>query len=121
MITATKRGVIRKRVHARVRAKVAGTAERPRLNVFRSLNHIYAQIIDDASAKTLASASTISKRGDEKKSGGNIDAAAVVGKLIAERAKDKGVTRVVFDRGGYLYHGRIKALADAAREAGLEF
>ncbi|MGI4979154.1 MAG: 50S ribosomal protein L18 [Janthinobacterium lividum] len=121
MITATQRGTIRKRVHARVRAKVSGTAARPRLNVFRSLNHIYAQVIDDASATTLASASTLIKKGDEKRSGGNIDAAASVGKLIAERAKDKGVTRVVFDRGGYLYHGRIKALADAAREAGLEF
>jgi large subunit ribosomal protein L18 len=121
MITAPQRNVIRKRVHARVRAKVAGTAERPRLNVFRSLNHIYAQIIDDASATTLASASTIVKKGEEKKSGGNIEAAAAVGKLIAERAKDKGVTKVVFDRGGYLYHGRIKALADAAREGGLEF
>ena len=81
---------------------MAGTAERPRLNVFRSLNHIYAQIIDDASATTLASASTLTKKGDEKKSGGNVDSAAIVGKLIAERAKDKGVTRVVFDRGGYL-------------------
>lgn len=121
MITATQRGTIRKRVHARVRAKVAGTAERPRLNVFRSLNHIYAQVIDDASATTLASASTIVKKGVDKKTGGNIAAASDVGKLIAERAKDKGVTRVVFDRGGYLYHGRIKALADAAREAGLEF
>ncbi|MGI4757022.1 MAG: 50S ribosomal protein L18 [Janthinobacterium lividum] len=121
MITATKRNVIRKRVHARVRAKVEGTAVRPRLNVFRSLNHIYAQIIDDASATTLAAASTITKKGDEKKSGGNTAAAATVGRLIAEQAKDKGVTRVVFDRGGYLYHGRVKALADAAREAGLEF
>ena len=121
MITATKRNVIRQRVHARVRAKVAGTAERPRLNVFRSLNHIYAQVIDDASATTLASASTIVKKGDDKKTGGNIAAAAEVGKRIAERAKEKGVTRVVFDRGGYLYHGRIKALADAAREGGLEF
>ena len=121
MITATQRNVIRKRVHARVRAKVAGTAERPRLNVFRSLNHIYAQVIDDASATTLASASTITKKGEHKKAGGNITAAAEVGKLIAERAKDKGVIKVVFDRGGYLYHGRIKALADAAREAGLEF
>jgi large subunit ribosomal protein L18 len=121
MITAPQRNVIRKRIHERVRAKVAGTAERPRLNVFRSLNHIYAQIIDDASATTLASASTIVKKGEDKKSGGNISAAAEVGKLIAERAKDKGVTKVVFDRGGYLYHGRIKALADAAREGGLEF
>jgi large subunit ribosomal protein L18 len=120
MITAPQRNVIRKRIHERVRAKVAGTADRPRLNVFRSLNHIYAQIIDDASATTLASASTLPAKG-EKAVGGNIEAAASVGKLIAERAKDKGVTKVVFDRGGYLYHGRIKALADAAREAGLEF
>ena len=121
MITATQRGTIRKRVHARVRAKMAGTAERPRLNVFRSLNHIYAQVIDDASATTLAAASTVVKKGGDKKPGGNIDAAAQVGRLVAERAREKGVTRVVFDRGGYLYHGRIKALADAAREAGLEF
>lgn len=121
MITATQRGTIRKRVHARVRAKVAGTAERPRLNVFRSLNHIYAQVIDDASATTLAAASSVVKKGAEKKSGGNITAAVEVGKLVAERAKEKGITRVIFDRGGYLYHGRIKALADAAREAGLEF
>ena len=121
MITATQRGAIRKRVHARVRAKVAGTAERPRLNVFRSLNHIYAQVIDDASATTLAAASSVVKKGAEKKSGGNVTAAVEVGKLVAERAKEKGITRVVFDRGGYLYHGRIKALADAAREAGLEF
>ena len=121
MITATKRNVIRQRVHARVRAKVTGTAERPRLNVFRSLNHIYAQLIDDASATTLVSASTIAKKSDEKKSGGNISAASEVGKLIAERAKEKGFVKVVFDRGGYLYHGRVKALADAAREAGLEF
>ena len=121
MITAPQRNVIRQRVHARVRAKVSGTAERPRLNVFRSLNHIYAQLIDDASATTLASASTVTKKGEDKKTGGNIEAAASVGKLIAERAKEKGVTRVVFDRGGYLYHGRIKALADAAREGGLEF
>ena len=121
MITATQRGTIRKRVHSRVRAKVAGTAERPRLNVFRSLNHIYAQVIDDASATTLAAASTIVKKDGEKKSGGNISAAAEVGKLVAERALEKGVMRVVFDRGGYLYHGRIKALADAARDAGLKF
>jgi large subunit ribosomal protein L18 len=121
MITAPQRNVIRKRVHARVRAKVAGTTERPRLNVFRSLNHIYAQIIDDATHTTIASASTITKKGEDKKSGGNITAAQEVGKLVAERAKEKGITKVVFDRGGYLYHGRIKALADAAREAGLEF
>ena len=121
MISAPQRNVIRKRVHKRVRAKVEGTTERPRLNVFRSLNHIYAQVIDDSNAVTLASASTIAKKGEDKKAGGNIEAAQAVGRLIAERAKEKGVSRVVFDRGGYLYHGRIKALADAAREAGLEF
>ena len=121
MITAPQRNVIRKRVHKRVRAKVSGTTERPRLNIFRSLNHIYAQVIDDSTHTTLASASTIAKKGEEKKSGGNIAAAQEVGKLVAERAKEAGVTKVVFDRGGYLYHGRIKALADAAREAGLEF
>lgn len=121
MITAPQRNVIRKRIHERVRAKVAGTTERPRLNIFRSLNHIYAQVIDDATHTTIASASTIVKKGEDKKSGGNIAAAQEVGKLVAERAKEKGVTKVVFDRGGYLYHGRVKALADAAREAGLEF
>ncbi|WP_419804192.1 50S ribosomal protein L18 [Terriglobus sp.] len=121
MITPTQRNVVRKRVHKRVRSKVAGTTERPRLNVFRSLNHIYAQVIDDSQSATLAAASTMSKKGEEKKVGGNIEAAKLVGKLIAERAQEKGISKVVFDRGGYLYHGRIKALADAAREAGLEF
>ena len=121
MITPTQRNVVRKRVHKRVRNKVAGTTERPRLNVFRSLNHIYAQVIDDSQSATLAAASTLPKKGDETRVGGNIEAARLVGKLIAERAQEKGIKRVVFDRGGYLYHGRIKALADAAREAGLEF
>ncbi len=121
MITPTQRSVVRKRVHKRVRNKVEGTTARPRLNVFRSLNHIYAQIIDDATAKTIASASTLPKKGDDKVVGGNVEAAKTVGRLVAERAKEKGITRVVFDRGGYLYHGRVKALADAAREAGLEF
>ena len=121
MINPRQRNVIRKRVHTRIREKVAGTAQRPRLNVYRSLNHIYTQLIDDATGVTLASASSMSKKGEEKSSGGNVAAAAMVGRLIAERAKEKGVTRVVFDRGGYLYHGRIKALADAAREAGLDF
>ncbi len=121
MITPRKRDVIRKRVHTRIREKLAGTAERPRLNVYRSLDHIYTQLIDDASGVTLASASTLSKKGDAKKTGGNVAAAVEVGKLIAERAQQKGIKKVVFDRGGYLYHGRIKALADAAREAGLEF
>jgi large subunit ribosomal protein L18 len=121
MITIPKRNAIRKRVHTRIRTKMSGTAERPRLNVYRSLNHIYTQVIDDANGVTIASASTVAKKGTEAKAGGNIEAAKAVGKLIAERAKEKGVTKVVFDRGGYLYHGRIKALADAAREAGLEF
>ncbi len=121
MITLTQRNVVRQRVHARVRAKVAGTAERPRLNVFRSLNHMYAQLIDDANAITLAAASTITKKGADKLAGGNIEAARTIGKLIAERAQEKGIRKVVFDRGGYLYHGRVKALAEAAREAGLEF
>lgn len=97
---------------------MVGTAERPRLNVYRSLNHIYVQVIDDSQGTTLVSASTVAAK---LKTGGNVAAAKEIGKLIAERAKEKGITRVVFDRGGYLYHGRIKALADAAREAGLEF
>jgi large subunit ribosomal protein L18 len=121
MINAPQRNAIRQRVHKRIRSKMTGTAERPRLNVYRSLNHIYTQIIDDATGTTIASASTVSKKGESKKAGGNVGAANEVGKLIAQRAQEKGVKRVVFDRGGYLYHGRIKALADAAREAGLEF
>jgi len=118
MITQTKRNEIRRRIHSRIRQKLSGTAERPRLNVFRSLNHIYAQVIDDASGTTLASASTLALKA---RTGGNIAAATEIGKTIAERAREKGVRKVVFDRGGFLYHGRIKALADAAREAGLEF
>ena len=121
MITPTQRNVVRKRVHKRVRNKVAGTTERPRLNVFRSLNHIYAQVIDDSSSATLVAASTLAKKGESRPVGGNVEAARTIGKLIAERAQERGIKRVVFDRGGYLYHGRIKALADAAREAGLEF
>ncbi|HZQ43306.1 MAG TPA: 50S ribosomal protein L18 [Acidobacteriaceae bacterium] len=121
MINAPQRNVIRKRVHKRIRARLAGTTERPRLNVYRSLNHIYTQIIDDETGTTIVSASTMSNKGEGRKAGGNVAAAKEVGKLIAERAKEKGIKRVVFDRGGYLYHGRIKALADAAREAGLEF
>jgi len=108
--------------HSRVKKKVVGTSERPRLNVFKSLNHIYAQIIDDYAGRTLVSASTNDKEMKGKiKSGGNIEAAKVVGVLIAKRAAGKGIGKVVFDRGGYLYHGRVKALADAAREGGLEF
>ena len=121
MINARQRNVIRQRVHTRIREKMSGTAARPRLNVYRSLNHIYTQLIDDANGVTIASASSMGKKSDEKKSGGNVAAAALVGKMIAERAKEKGITKIVFDRGGYLYHGRIKALADAAREGGLEF
>jgi large subunit ribosomal protein L18 len=112
----------RRRVHERVRTRVVGTVERPRLCVYRSLGHIYAQIIDDHNGKTLVSASSIDA--DTKKNlkgGGNVAAAKVIGKAIAERAKAAGVSKVVFDRGGYKYHGRVKALADAAREAGLQF
>jgi large subunit ribosomal protein L18 len=116
MITENKRNEIRQRIHSRIRRKLAGTAERPRLNVYRSLNHIYAQVIDDQSGTTLVEASTI-----KMKTGGNVAAAKEIGKAIAERAVEKGIKAVVFDRGGYLYHGRIKALADAAREAGLQF
>ena len=118
MITQTKRNAIRQRIHSRIRRKLAGTEERPRLNVYRSLNHIYAQVIDDSTGTTLASASTLAGKIN---AGGNIAAAKEVGKLVAEQAIEKGVKKVVFDRGGYLYHGRIKALADAAREAGLDF
>ena len=121
MINPRQRNTIRQRVHTRIRQKMAGTAERPRLNVYRSLNHIYLQLIDDANGVTIASASTVTKKGEERKTGGNVAAATAVGRLIAERAKEKGVSKVVFDRGGYLYHGRVKAVADAAREAGLEF
>ena len=121
MINPRPRNVIRKRVHTRIREKMSGTPERPRLNVYRSLNHIYTQLIDDLNGVTIVSASSMGKKGEEKKYGGNIAAAAEVGKLIAQRAQEKGIKKVVFDRGGYLYHGRIKALADAAREAGLDF
>jgi large subunit ribosomal protein L18 len=122
MINLLQRNNIRQRVHNRIRAKMAGTAERPRLNVYRSLNHIYTQLIDDLNGVTIASASTMTpKGGDARKAGGNVEAARAVGKLIAERGIEKGIKKVVFDRGGYLYHGRIKALADAAREAGLDF
>ena len=118
MITKTKRNEIRQRIHSRIRAKLAGTGERPRLNVYRSLNHIYAQVVDDLKGETIVSASTLAGK---IKAGGNIAAAKEVGKLVAELAIEKGVKKVVFDLGGYLYHGRIKALADAAREAGLDF
>jgi large subunit ribosomal protein L18 len=118
MITQNKRNAIRQRIHARIRQKMAGTAERPRLNVYRSLSHIYVQVIDDQKGETLASASTLALK---VKTGGNVAAAKEIGKAVAEQAVKQGIKKVVFDRGGYLYHGRIKALADAAREAGLEF
>ncbi len=121
MISPRQRNVIRKRVHTRIREKMSGTAERPRLNVYRSLNHIYTQLIDDVAGVTIVAASSAGKKGEDKPYGGNVDAAKLVGKLIAERAQEKGIKKVVFDRGGYLYHGRVKALADAAREAGLDF
>ena len=109
----------RKKRHKRVRAKVTGTPSRPRLNVFRSRAHIYAQVIDDAAGVTLCAASSVEKSFDG--ASGNKEAAKKVGKLIAERAKEKGVETVVFDRGGYLYHGRVQALAEGARESGLTF
>jgi large subunit ribosomal protein L18 len=111
---------IRVRVHKRIRQRLAGTPERPRLAVFRSVKHIYAQVIDDRAGNTLVSASS-NEKSSATKSGGNVAGAKEIGRVIAERAKEKGITKVVFDRGGYLYHGRVKALADAAREAGLEF
>lgn len=112
------RADIRRGVHSRIRKKVRGTADRPRLAVYRSLNHIYAQVIDDTSGKTIATASTAEKALDVK-TGGNIDAATKVGHTIAERAKKAGISSVVYDRGGYVYHGRVKALLDATRAAGL--
>ena len=110
----------RKRRHRRVRGKISGSAERPRLNVYRSLNHIYAQIIDDTTGTTICAASSIDKEYSGP-AGGNKAAARAVGKLVGERAAGKGITDVVFDRGGYLYHGRVQELADGAREAGLKF
>lgn len=119
MLNREGKNITRQRVHERIRKKLQGTAERPRLNVYRSLNHIYVQVIDDLNGKTLVAAS--SAEGEGKKTGGNVAAAQSVGKAIADRAKAKGITKVVFDRGGYIYHGRVKALADAAREGGLQF
>lgn len=113
---------LRRRRHYRLRRKIAGTPARPRLAVFRSLNHIYAQVIDDSTGRTLAAASTLDPtlKGDGKQ-GGNVTAAEAVGTLIAQRAKESGVDKVVFDRGGFKYHGRVRGLADAARKGGLEF
>jgi large subunit ribosomal protein L18 len=118
MVRKISKDQIRRRIHKRIRRRVSGTPERPRLAVFRSVAHIYAQVIDDSKGVTLVAAS--STEAASTATGGNVAAAKEIGKRVAERAKEKGITRVVFDRGGYLYHGRIKALADAAREAGLE-
>jgi len=119
MVNKPGRNKARQKRHTRVRGKISGTAECPRLNVFRSLNHIYAQLIDDVSGKTLASVSTVEK--DFKEYGGNKAAAREVGKLLAKRAAEKNITEVVFDRGGYVYHGRVQELAEGAREGGLKF
>jgi len=119
MIHKTEKKQIRERIHRRIRRKLSGSTERPRLAVFRSVAHIYAQVIDDTKGTTLVSASSVDKGG--KTNGGNVAAAKAIGKAIAEKAKEKGIKSVVFDRGGYQYHGRVKALADAARAAGLEF
>jgi large subunit ribosomal protein L18 len=121
MLSQVSKNESRQRIHQRIRKKMMGTVERPRLNIYRSLNHIYVQLVDDLEGKTLISASSAEGAKGERKTGGNLAAAKDVGKKIAERAKEKGISKVVFDRGGYLYHGRIKALADSAREAGLEF
>jgi large subunit ribosomal protein L18 len=118
MARRDSKNIIRLRVHKRIRTRVSGTGERPRLAVFRSVKHIYAQEIDDTKGHTVVAAGSTEK---DSKNGGNVAGAKEVGKLVAERAKDKGIKAVVFDRGGYQYHGRVKALAEAAREAGLEF
>jgi large subunit ribosomal protein L18 len=122
MITPIDRSSERRRIHRRIREKISGNLNRPRLCVYRSLKYLYVQIVDDTNGKTLVSASTAEKdvRG-ELKQGGNIEASKLLGKAIAQRAKAKGIEAVVFDRGGYLYHGRIKAVAEAARESGLKF
>ncbi|HEY8393088.1 MAG TPA: 50S ribosomal protein L18 [Capillibacterium sp.] len=123
MFKKADRNEARVRRHVRLRKKLAGTAERPRLSVYKSLHHIYAQIIDDVEGKTLLSASTVDPeiREQVKGYGGNVESAKLVGKVIAQRAQAKGIKQVVFDRGGYDYHGRVAALAEAARENGLEF
>ena len=119
MVSKTNSNAARLKRHARVRSRITGTAERPRLDVFRSNSHIYAQLIDDVKGVTLAAAGSNEK--DFGISGGNCEGARKVGKLIAERAKDKKISEVVFDRGGYIYHGRVKELAEGAREGGLKF
>lgn len=121
MISKVDRRLTRKRRHLRVRKKVSGTSERPRLNVYKSLSHIYAQIIDDVNGVTLAHASTLDPELRNIAKGANKESARLVGRLIARKALEKGIKNVVFDRGGYIYHGTIKELADAAREGGLNF
>ena len=122
MVTKQSKNVARKKRHVRVRKKISGTPECPRLNVYRSLNHMYAQLVDDVAGRTLVAASTLDAAlKGALKSGGNKEAAKAVGTLIAKRSLDAGVERVVFDRGGYIYHGRVRELAEAAREAGLKF
>ena len=120
MLRQTSKNATRRRVHERIRKKVLGTSERPRLNIYRSLNHIYAQVIDDLKGETLVAASS-AEGAKSVAVGGNVAAAKGVGKAVAERALARGISKVVFDRGGYIYHGRVKALADAARAAGLQF
>ncbi len=122
MITAMDRASERRRIHKRIRRRISGSSSRPRLCIYRSSKYVYAQIVDDTKGATLVAASTAEKdlRGDLK-NGGNIQASKLVGKAVAERARAKGIESVVFDRGGYLYHGRIKAVAEAARESGLKF
>jgi large subunit ribosomal protein L18 len=121
MLTKVGKNEKRQRIHERIRKRLLGTPERPRLNVYRSLNHIYVQVIDDLQGQTLVAASSAEGKKGQRAAGGNMAAAKAVGKTIAQRAQAKGIGKVIFDRGGYLYHGRIKALADAAREGGLEF
>jgi len=121
MLTRNSKNANRRHVHERIRKKLQGTQERPRLNIYRSVNHIYVQVIDDLEGVTLVAANSSEGKKGEKRNGGNVASAKTVGKVIAERAQQKGIKKVVFDRGGYIYHGRVKALADAAREAGLEF
>jgi large subunit ribosomal protein L18 len=121
MLKKESRKIARKRRHIRVRKKIFGTQERPRLNVYKSLKHIYAQIINDEEGTTLVAASTLDPAIKDSVTGCNVESARKVGELIARRALEKGIKKVAFDRGGYLYHGRVKALAEAAREAGLEF
>lgn len=122
MANTSEKYISRIKRKKRIRKKMTGTEDRPRLNIFRSASHIYAQIINDIEGNTIVSASTLDKEfADTGKKGGNRDAAVTIGKIVAKRALDKGITKVVFDRNGFLYHGRVKALSDGAREAGLQF